>query len=93
MSMVAVMWTIWGILAAATALLHVYCGSLTKDEDDQIYLDEAFEHEKQAQAAIIAKVNKIEPILKVGYWLIAIMSVVVIVYYVCDILRNLGFLH
>ena len=46
------------------AALYLYRSSLTSDEDDQIYLDDAFEHEKAAQEAIVAKVNKIEPMVK-----------------------------
>ena len=49
-----VMFSVWGLLALITTALFVYRNSLTRDEDDQIYLDEAFDHEKAAQEAIIA---------------------------------------
>ena len=93
MTFMPVMWTVWGVFVAAAALLHVYRGSLEKDEEDQIFLDESFDHEKQAQAAIVAKVNKVEPVLRVFYWLVAAMTVVVIVYYIRDILVHLDIIH
>jgi hypothetical protein len=82
------MWTVWGVLAAIAAALYLYRSSLTRDEDDQIYLDDAFEHEKAAQEAIVAKVNKIEPLVKTALWLIAAATVFVIAYYVIDIARQ-----
>jgi hypothetical protein len=93
MTFMPVMWTVWGVLVATAALLHVYRGSLMKDEEDQIFLDDSFEHEKLAQAAIVARVNKIEPILKIAYWLVAAMTIVVVVYYIRDILVQLDVFH
>jgi hypothetical protein len=89
MTFMPVMWTVWGMLVAVAAMLHVYRGSLMRDEEDQIFLDDSFDHEKNAQAAIVAKVNKVEPVLRVAYWLVAAMTIVVVVYYVRDILVQL----
>lgn len=93
MTFMPVMWTVWGVIVAAAALLHVYRGSLMRDEEDQIFLDESFDHEKMAQAAIVAKVEKVEPVLKIAYWLVAAMTAVVIVYYIRDILQQLDVFH
>ena len=89
MTIVPVMWSIWGVFVVLAAALYVYRSSLTKDEDDQIYLDEAFQHEKAAQEAIVAKVNKVEPLIRVTVWLIAISTVFVIGYYILDIVNHL----
>jgi len=88
--LVPVMWSIWGAFVVILAGLFIYRSSLTKDEDDQIYLDEAFDHEKAAQAAIVAKVNRVEPMVKVATWLAAASTVFVIGYYVYDIAQMLG---
>lgn len=90
MTIVPVLWSVWGALVVVTAALYVYRVSLTRDEEDQIFLDESFEHEKTAQAAIVAKVNKIEPALRLSKWLVAAMTAVVVIYYVRDILLQLG---
>ncbi len=92
MTFVPVMWSVWGALVVIMAALHVYRSSLTRDEEGQIFLDDSFDHEKAAQLAIVAKVNKVEPLLRVAQWLVVAMTVVVIVYYVRDILAHLGVL-
>jgi hypothetical protein len=90
MAFVPVMWTIWCVLVAVMAALYIYRSNLTRDEEDQIFLDDSFEHEKTAQAAIIAKVSKVEPVLRVAQWMVAGMTVVVLTYYVRDILVHLN---
>jgi hypothetical protein len=90
MTFVPVMWSVWGALVVIMAALHVYRSSLTRDEEDQIFLDESFDHEKAAQMAIVAKVNRVEPVLRVAQWLVVAMTVVVVIYYVRDILLHLG---
>lgn len=86
MTFVPIMWSVWGAFVVLMLSLHVYRGSLEKNEDDQIFLDDSFEHERQAQSAIVAKVQKIEPALRVAKWLALAMTVVIILYYIRYIL-------
>ena len=88
MSLVLVMWSVYGALIAITAVLYIYRGRLQRDEEDQIFLDDSFEQEKAAQEAIVASVNKIEPSLRVMKWLVAIATVLVIAYYIWDIVTQ-----
>jgi hypothetical protein len=88
MSLVLVMWSVYGALVAITAVLYIYRGRLQRDEEDQIFLDDSFEQEKAAQEAIVASVNKIEPSLRVMKWLVAIATVLVIAYYIWDIVTQ-----
>ena len=74
-----------GVLVVIVVALYVYRSNLERDEEDQIFLDESFEHEKAAQAAIVAKVNKIQPVLRLFMWLAAVATVFVIGYYLWDI--------
>jgi hypothetical protein len=90
MTFVPVMWVVWSVLVVFTAVLYIYRSNLTKDEEDQIFLDDSFSHEKTAQAAIIAKVSKVEPLIKVALWLVGIATLFVIGYYVMDFVRQLG---
>jgi hypothetical protein len=89
MGIMPVMWIVWGALVVITAGLYIYRSSLTKDEEDQIFLDESFQHEQVAQAAIVAKVNKVQPILRISLWLVALASLWVIGYYALDIFNQL----
>ena len=91
--MVPVLWIVWSSIVVLMISLHVYRSNLEKDEEDQIFLDDSFEHEKVAQAAIVARVNKVEPLVRVSHWLAAGMSLVVIAYYVRDILVHLNLIQ
>ena len=88
MTIVPVMWVVWSALVLFTAALYVYRSNLTRDEEDQIFLDDSFDHEKAAQAAIVSKVNKVQPLLRVALWLVGIASLFVIGYYIMDIINQ-----
>src|SRR5215471_3144664 len=55
----------WGILTAILIILLIYRSTLTMHEDDQIFLNESESHMEKEQVEILAKVNKITPIVKV----------------------------
>ena len=93
MTFVPVMWSVWGVLVVLMASFHVYRSSLEKNEDDQIFLDDSFSHERAEQEAIVARVNKVEPILNILKWSVGAMTLVVVVYYIYDILVQLNVIH
>lgn len=88
MTFVPVMWTVWGALVVIAAVLYLYRSRLTRDEEDQIFLDESFDHEKVAQEAIVAKVNKVEPALRIALWILAAATLFVAGYYILDIVSQ-----
>jgi hypothetical protein len=79
---------LWGALAVIALALLIYRTSLTRDEDDQIYLDDAFQHEKAAQEAIVAKVGKIEQPLRYTLWAVGAVTAILAIYYVWDLLHE-----
>jgi cbb3-type cytochrome oxidase subunit 3 len=85
---VPVMWTVWGVLVLILVALYVYRAKLTQDEDDQLILDESFDNVKNEQAEIIAKVNKIEPLVRILKWAVALATVSVLAYYIWDIITR-----
>jgi hypothetical protein len=87
-SFVPVMWSVWALLVLLVLALKVYSGRLSRDEDDQIILQDSFDHIKNQQAAIMAKVHKIEPITRVAMWVAAAMTLVVIAYYAVDMMHQ-----
>ncbi len=88
MAIAPVLWAVWGVLVLFTAALFIYRSTLTKDEEDQIFLDDSFDHMKIEQAAIVAKVNKIQPLLRVAMWLVGAATLSVVGYYVVDIFNQ-----
>ena len=89
MTFVPVMWIVWSAIVVAMVALHIYRSSLEKDEEDQLFLDDSFEHEKNAQAMIVSRVAKVEPLVRIARWLVVAMSVFVLAYYIRDILAQL----
>ncbi len=90
MTFVPIMWVVWSLLVVITAGLYIYRSNLTKDEEDQIFLDESFDNEKNAQAAIVAKVNRLEPVIRIFLWTWVAATVFVIAYYIRDFMIKLG---
>ena len=88
-NMVPVLWIVWAIFALVTALLYAYRSRLTRDEEGQIFLDEAFAHEKAVQTEIVTKVNRLEPTLRVSMALTVLMTATVIGYYAWFVAKSL----
>jgi membrane-associated PAP2 superfamily phosphatase len=82
------MWSVWGLLVVVMAALFLYRSSLTKNEEDQIFLDDSFNHVKTAQAAIVEKINKVQPLVKIASLLVGIATLFVAGYYVLDVINQ-----
>lgn len=80
-NLVSVLWIAWAVCALATALLYAYRSAVTRDEEGQIFLDEAFAHEERTQSEITVKVNRLQPVLRISMVLTGLMTAVVIAYY------------
>jgi len=87
--MIPVMWSIWTATVVLFAGLYVYRHSLERDEEDQIFLDDSFEQQRSTQAAIVARVSRVDPFVRVTSWLVAVSSVFVICYYALDFYHRL----
>lgn len=80
-TIIPALWIAWGIVAVTTAILYVYRSTLTRDEEGQIFLDEAFNHEKAVQEQIVLRVNRIQPWVRSGLGLTILLTIVVFAYY------------
>ena len=87
-STVLIMWAVWAAFVLLMIALKMYTDRLTRNETDQLTLDEAFDTLKPEQAAIMAKVNNIRPVRRVVMGLTGIMSLVVVSYYVLDVVNQ-----
>ena len=72
------MWplAVWGVLTAVLVILLIYRSTLTMQEDDQLFLGESESHMEKEQIEIMAKVNKITPLVK---WLGAASGLLILV--------------
>jgi hypothetical protein len=83
-----VIWSVWGTFIVLFLIIKLYISRLGRDEEDQIFLGDGFEHEKSAQASIVAKINKVQPYQKLALYFVIGMTAVVVVYYVIDIFHQ-----
>jgi len=86
--MVPVIWSVWSLCVLFLAAMYLYRSRLTRDEEDQIFLDDSFSHERTAQAAITAKVHKIEPLVKTSLYLAGAATILVVAYYIWDVFNQ-----
>lgn len=85
---VPVMWSVWGALVLILASIWIYRSRLERDEEDQIFLDDSFSQEKAEQAAIVARVAKVQPVLRGATIVAAVATLFVIGYYAFDIFNQ-----
>jgi hypothetical protein len=83
--MVPVIWSVWSLCVLFLAVMYLYRSRITRDEEDQIFLDDSFSHERTAQAAIADKVHKIEPLVKASLYLAGAATILVVGYYIWDV--------
>ena len=55
----------WGIVTGIFLILLFYRSTLTRQEDDQLFIDESSSSKATEQQQLIAKVNKINPLVKI----------------------------
>jgi uncharacterized membrane-anchored protein YhcB (DUF1043 family) len=91
MSPLVWMLTVWGVLTGALVILLIYRGTLTMQEDDQLFLDDTKSQMQQDQAELIAKVNKINPFVKVLGAASGIMFLVIAGMFIYQGLNNTAF--
>ena len=53
----------WGIVTGIFLILLFYRSTLTRQEDDQLFIDESSASRATEQQQLIAKVNKINPLV------------------------------
>jgi hypothetical protein len=54
----------WGIVTGILLILVFYRSTLTRQEDDQLFIDESSSSRATEQRQLIAKVNRINPLVK-----------------------------
>ena len=56
----------WGIVTGILLILLFYRSRLTRQEDDQLFIDESSSSRATEQRELIAKVNKVNPLVKMA---------------------------
>jgi hypothetical protein len=67
--------TVWGVLTGFLIVLMIYRATLMNHEDDQLFLSAGESNMAKEQAELVAKLNKLEPVIKSLAWVCGIMLV------------------
>lgn len=85
---VPLMWAAWFVFIVLFAAVSVYAAHLVKNEEDQLYLYESSSHVKAEQDAMLARAQRIEPVKRIALAMAGIMTLVVIAYYVLNMVNQ-----
>jgi hypothetical protein len=89
LSYMPVVWIVWAAVITFLLVLLVYRSNLTRYEEDQIFLDESANHQKKEQEELLAKVNKIQPLIRIVTGATCVLTVCILGVYVWDALQHL----
>jgi hypothetical protein len=89
MEMLRVLVIAWGAVGAVLLVLLGYRGTLTRYEEDQIFLNDAVSMESQQQTDIQRKLLKIRPFLVAMVWTTGALTAVILVMFVKDMVSHL----
>ncbi len=64
MSLLQILAIVWGVVTGVLVILLIYRSTLTMHEDDQLFLDEAESHMQKEQTELLARMNKIQPFVR-----------------------------
>jgi hypothetical protein len=90
MEMLRVLVIAWGAVGAVLLVLLGYRGTLTRYEEDQIFLNDAVSVESQEQGEIQRKLLVIRPYLVVMVWAIGLLTAGILGLFVRDMLVHLS---
>jgi hypothetical protein len=89
LSYMPVVWIVWAAVITFLLILLVYRSNLTRYEEDQIFLDDSGNHQKKEQEDLLAKVHKIQPVIRVVTGATCVLTVAILGVYVWDALQHL----
>ncbi|WP_162601204.1 hypothetical protein [Occallatibacter savannae] len=64
MTFFPIMLSVWILTVVFMTIMLLYRSRLARDEEDQLFLDDSFNEQKAAQAAIAARVEKVQPLVR-----------------------------
>ena len=89
MNALPVLIVVWAVVTGLFLALLAYNATITRYEENQLFLEDINPHEQQQQSAIVQKVNKMLPYISVLGTLSAILTVLIIAIYTWDCWQKL----
>jgi len=80
---------IWAVFTGLFLALLAYNATITRYEENQLFLDDINGNEKLEQSSIVTKVNRVTPYIRARGSLSAVMTIVIIGIYTLDAWRKI----
>ncbi len=84
MDALPVLIVIWSVVTGLFLALLAYNGTITRYEESQLFLADINMNEQQRQTAIVRRVNRTLPFVRVLGWASAVLTVAIISIYTYD---------
>jgi hypothetical protein len=88
MHVISVLWIVWAVFAVCLLTLLLYRGTITRYEDDQLFLDDISARQHQENDAIIRKLDKIQPYLKIFTGVTSVLTAAIVGIYAWDAIKT-----
>ncbi len=77
MSTMMMLSIIWAVITAALVIVLIYRSTLSMHEDDQLFLDESTANIRAEQEALLKRMNKITPLVRILTALSIVLALVI----------------
>lgn len=88
MSYVLIIWTIWGALGLVILGLLLYRATITRAEEDQLFLETATTMQQQEQELIMKRVKPVENMIRILGGAEGVVTLGILAFYIMDALRQ-----
>jgi hypothetical protein len=78
----------WGVFVLFFIVVKIYASRLSRNEDDQLILQDSSGVLKAEQAAIMGKLRSFKPVQLTATWALAVATLGVVVYFVLDAINQ-----
>jgi hypothetical protein len=82
------MWIAWACFAATLLILLLYRGTLTRYEEDQLFLDDASEFQHKENDEVLRKVKRIQPLVRILTGATCVLTAAILGIYIWDAIRE-----
>ena len=88
MSYVLIIWTVWIALGLILLGLLLYRSTITRNEEDQIFLDDATTMQHKEQEEILRRVKPVERMIRIFGGAEGLATLAIVAFYVMDALHQ-----
>ena len=82
------MWIVWAGFTITLLVLLAYRGTLTRYEEDQLFLDDASDHQHKENDLVLRRVAKIQPFVRIFTGAPCVLTATILGLYVWDAIRQ-----